>query len=95
MLVFCTLYSKEYERQGNVLLKSIRQFHPESRIYILALDNETEFDEKFEITTIRLYQNSQLNGHFSRFLSEGRSRPESIYAIKPLFLPHAPSKVLW
>lgn len=88
MLVFCTLFSKEYERQGKVLLESIRKFHPNSEIYVLALDDETKIEEKYGIKIIRLNRSSHFKKYFSTFLSQGRSRSESIYAIKPIFIEY-------
>ena len=88
-LTFCTLFSKEYLVQGITLINSIKKHHPNSKIFVLALDLETtnllKFSNVKNCYVVSILDSFALTDYFNSFILQ-RSFAESIFSIKPIFI---------
>ena len=92
---FCTHFSSSYIPQGVALLLSIREQYPDSKIWVMPLDEVSRLTlTELNIRNVRILKISQapvLFANFEKFLS-ARSFAESIFSIKPQIIEHVIQK---
>lgn len=96
MIGFVTFFTKKYLLAGMTLIDSLIAHMPESKIYIMPLDNDSLqiCSEKFNSSiNVIVLDNSETLKKIQYFASIGRSIPEAIFSVKPEIISKALSKI--
>lgn len=91
--IFCTIITKSHLAQGKVLARSIRRYHPNTKVYVLVIDQENRnridiSSEEFEIVKLSEIPIPHRNKFLFQYTSTEASRN-----LKPFFLQYLLGKM--
>jgi len=89
---FCTHFSSTYIPQGVALLLSVRELYPDSKIWVMPLDDISQLTlSELNIENVKVLKINQAPGLFANFekFLLARTFAESIFSIKPQVIEYA------